>query len=108
MKVIGFLLFLGLLGGFLYINERQLTFGYFKPKQYVFYLKEYFKRNNISLKEVAKFIHPKSWHFLNGLPLRARLSKESIFAKEARKKIIFNSIGIFAVFIIILLFLLSL
>lgn len=92
-----FLTVIGLFAGVLYINEQKLTFGYFDPYQYAFYLKEYFKINNIQLKEVAKYIHPKSWHFISGLPLKAKLSKESVFSKEARRKIILNAIGIFIV-----------
>lgn len=95
-----FLTVMGLFAGLLYVNEQKLAFGYFDPHQYAFYLKEYFKRNNIKLREVAKRIHPKSWHFIGGLPFRVRLSKESIFSREARRKVIFNTIGIFIVLVI--------
>jgi len=95
-----FLTVIGLFAGVLYVNEQKLAFGYFEPRQYAFYLKEYFRRNNIQLKRVAKCIHPKSWHFIGKLPFKVRLSKESIFFKEARRKVIFNTIGIFIVLVV--------
>jgi len=94
---------LALLAGVLYVKEEKLFFGYFDHSYYSFYLKEYFKINNIQLKEVAKYIHPKSWHFISGLSLRARLNKESIFFKEARKKIIFETIGVFVVLALVII-----
>lgn len=95
-----FLTIIALFAGILYINEKKLTFGYFDHHQYAFYLREYFKTNNIQLREVAKYIHPKSWHFIGGLPIKVRLSKESIFFREARRKVILNVIGLFIVLIV--------
>lgn len=89
-----FITILALFFGMLYIKTQQSSFGYFKSYQYIIYLKEYIRQNKISFKEVSYHIHPRAWYFFRGISLVNKLSRKSMFFKQALKKLVINTAGV--------------
>lgn len=65
--------------GIRYWSSQQLSFGYFKPKEYGKHSLSYFKEHNLYLGDIIGYINPTSRHFVANIILRlfTKQKKES-------------------------------
>lgn len=71
--------------GIRYWHSEQLSFGYFKPKEYGEHALSYFKERNLLVRDVIGYINPTSRRFISHIPfLTSRQSTEFIKALEKK------------------------
>jgi len=94
--------------GRIYWSSEQLSFGYFKPKEYGKHALSYFNERGLSTGEVFSYMQPESRHFLSSSIIKKSNNPNELIKilekKYLKSNLIKGSVAIVAVFIIFFIF----